>query len=46
MSDRTVFVYVDWEEKSHFIGRLFARSRKGRESASFEHDDLSLALSI
>jgi len=38
MSDKTVFVYVDWEENPLFVGRLFTRSRKGRESASFEYD--------
>jgi serine/threonine-protein kinase HipA len=38
MTDRTIFVYVDWEETTHFVGRLFVRDRKGRESASFEYD--------
>ncbi len=38
MSDKTIFVYVDWQGKTHFVGRLYARSRKGRESASFEYD--------
>ncbi len=33
-----VFVYVDIAVKPRLIGRLWARVRKGRESASFEYD--------
>jgi serine/threonine-protein kinase HipA len=38
MTDRTLLVYVDLNGKSHLVGRLWARSRQGRESASFEYD--------
>lgn len=38
MKDRIVSVYVDWEGKPMLVGRLYARNRKGRESASFEYD--------
>ncbi len=33
-----VFVYIDLEGARHFVGRLWTRSRKGRENASFEYD--------
>ena len=33
-----VFVHVDLEGTQHLVGRLWTRSRKGRESASFEYD--------
>jgi len=36
--EREVFVYVDLGEKPHLVGRLWARVRKARESASFEYD--------
>jgi serine/threonine-protein kinase HipA len=38
MTDRSLFVYVDLEGAPHLVGRLWARSRKGKESASFEYD--------
>ncbi|MBP6985141.1 MAG: type II toxin-antitoxin system HipA family toxin [Alphaproteobacteria bacterium] len=38
MTDKIAFVYVDWEGNTFFVGRLFARNRKGRESSSFEYD--------
>src|ERR1700733_6487123 len=38
MTDRNLLVYVDPYGAPHFVGRLWARSRKGRESASFEYD--------
>lgn len=38
MTDRNLLVFVDLEGKPQFVGRLWARSRKGRESASFEYD--------
>jgi len=33
-----VFVYVDLAGEPHLVGRLWARVRKGRESATFEYD--------
>ena len=33
-----VFVYVDIAGELHRVGRLWARARKGRESATFEYD--------
>lgn len=45
MTDRTLFVYVDLDGTPHLVGRLWARSRKGKESASFEYDAAWLASS-
>jgi serine/threonine-protein kinase HipA len=36
--DREVLVYVDLQGASHLVGRLWARMRKDRESATFEYD--------
>ena len=36
--DREVLVYIYLENKPHFVGRLWTRPRKGKESASFEYD--------
>ncbi len=36
--DREIFVYIDTQERPRFVGRLWTRARKGRESASFEYD--------
>ena len=36
--DREIFVSVDLHGAPVFVGRLWWRSRKGRESASFEYD--------
>src|SRR5215467_1702105 len=36
--DREILVYVDLDGKPHLVGRLWARVRKNRESASFEYD--------
>jgi serine/threonine-protein kinase HipA len=36
--DRETFVYVDLDGAPHFVGRLWARVRKNKESASFEYD--------
>ena len=36
--DRETFVYVDLDGVPHFVGRLWARLRKNKESASFEYD--------
>jgi serine/threonine-protein kinase HipA len=38
MTDRSVYIYVDLEGTPHLVGRLWARSRKGKESATFEYD--------
>lgn len=35
---REVFVYVDTDGSPRLAGRLWARSRKGRDTASFEYD--------
>src|SRR5580658_103515 len=35
--DKDVFVYVDLIGARHLAGRLWARSRKGKESATFEY---------
>lgn len=36
--ERTAHVYVDIDATSHLAGRLWARARGGKESASFEYD--------
>jgi len=36
--DRETLVYVDLDGKPHLAGRLWARVRKNKESASFEYD--------
>lgn len=36
--DREIFVYIDLHGQPVFVGRLWSRSRKGRDSASFEYD--------
>src|ERR1022692_4535934 len=36
--DREVLVYVDLQGKPYLVGRLWARIRKERESATFEYD--------
>lgn len=41
--DAEVFVYVDLQGATHFVGRLWARMRKNRESATFEYDKSWLA---
>jgi serine/threonine-protein kinase HipA len=41
--DKEVFVYVDLRGTSHLVGRLWARMRKDRESATFEYDKHWLA---
>jgi serine/threonine-protein kinase HipA len=35
--DKRICVYVDLDGQSHFVGYLWARQNKGRESASFEY---------
>lgn len=41
--DREVVVYADLQGTSHVVGRLWARIRKERESATFEYDTNWLA---
>src|SRR5258705_7865065 len=41
--ERDVLVYVDLEGAAHLVGRLWARMRKNRESATFEYDKSWLA---
>lgn len=36
--ERKLFVYVDVDGESHFVGRMWTRVRGGRESATFEYD--------
>ena len=36
--DREALVYVDLKGVPHLVGRLWARVRKNRESATFEYD--------
>lgn len=43
MTDRSLLVHVDLEGTPHLAGRLWARSRRGRESATFEYDATWLA---
>ena len=38
MTDKQLLVHVDLDGKPQLVGRLWARSRKGRESATFEYD--------
>jgi len=37
--DREALVYVDLDGLPHLVGRLWARVRKNKESASFEYDE-------
>ena len=41
--ERDVLVYADLQGKPHLVGRLWARTRKDRESATFEYDTRWLA---
>jgi len=36
--EKQALVYVDLNETPHLVGRLWARIRKGKESATFEYD--------
>ena len=36
--DREALVYVDLDSRPHLVGRLWARTRKDKESATFEYD--------
>jgi len=41
--EKNVLVYVDLRGAAHLVGRLWARVRKNRESATFEYDEAWLA---
>lgn len=41
--DRSALVYVDLRAAPHLVGRLWARTRRNRESATFEYDGSWLA---
>ena len=41
--DKETLVYVDLQGTPHLVGRLWARMRKERESATFEYDKSWLA---
>jgi serine/threonine-protein kinase HipA len=43
MTDRSLLVHVDLAGEPHLVGRLWARSPRGKESATFEYDDGWLA---
>lgn len=43
MMEQDALVYVDLDGAPHLVGRLWARMRKGRESATFEYDKAWLA---
>jgi serine/threonine-protein kinase HipA len=36
--DRKALMYVDLDGRPHLVGRLWARARKDKESATFEYD--------
>ena len=36
--ERVIEVFIELNGTSQFVGRLWSRSLKGRESASFEYD--------
>ena len=36
--EKEVLVYVDLQDTPHLVGRLWGRTRKNKESATFEYD--------
>ena len=38
MTDKHLLVYLDLDSEPRLVGRLWARNRKGKESATFEYD--------
>jgi serine/threonine-protein kinase HipA len=40
--DKETLVYVDLDGVPHLVGRLWARVRKNKESATFEYDKVWL----
>jgi predicted negative regulator of RcsB-dependent stress response len=43
--EKNVLVYLDLLGTSHLVGRLWARTRNDRQSASFEYDKTGKAVS-
>jgi serine/threonine-protein kinase HipA len=43
VKDRHLLTYIELEGVTHFVGRLWARASKGRQSATFEYDATWLA---
>lgn len=43
MTDRLAYIYADLDGKSHLVGRLYAHTNKGKETASFEYEAKWLA---
>ena len=41
--DREILVYIDLDGAPHLVGRLWAHTRKNKESATFQYDDSWLA---
>jgi serine/threonine-protein kinase HipA len=37
MTDKRLLVHVDIDGASHLVGRMWARSARGRESATFKY---------
>ena len=35
--EKEIFVYIDLQNTTHFVGRLWSRSRGSRQSATFEY---------
>jgi serine/threonine-protein kinase HipA len=35
--EKITYVYIDLDEKPYFVGQLWSRLRKSRESATFEY---------
>jgi serine/threonine-protein kinase HipA len=43
MMDREILAYLDLDGAPHLVGRLWAHTRKNKESATFQYDDSWLA---
>jgi hypothetical protein len=39
MMDREILVHVDLDGAPHLVGRLWAHTRKNKETATFQYDD-------
>jgi len=39
MTDRKLFTYVELDGENHLVGKLWARTLRGRQSATFEYDE-------
>ncbi len=38
MKDRAIYVFIDLDEKTHYVGQLWSHVHKRRNSASFQYD--------